>query len=70
MVVRRVVLAERPVELVVRLVLFEGGRARHGALTFGGLLAEVVRRGSGRTLGRFFRDEVADPLGDPRRHSL
>jgi len=37
----------------------------HGyhALTFGHLVGEVVRRASGRRLGRFFRDEVAAPLG-------
>jgi CubicO group peptidase (beta-lactamase class C family) len=34
----------------------------HG-LTFGFLVGEVVRRVSGRTLGAFFRDEVAGPLG-------
>ncbi|MFI6480246.1 serine hydrolase domain-containing protein [Nonomuraea sp. NPDC050663] len=38
---------------------------RHGyhALTFGFLVGEVVRRISGRSLGTFFREEVADPLG-------
>jgi CubicO group peptidase (beta-lactamase class C family) len=38
---------------------------RHGyhALTFGFLVGEVVRRVSGRPLGRFFREEVAEPLG-------
>jgi CubicO group peptidase (beta-lactamase class C family) len=37
----------------------------HGyhALTFGWLVGEVVRRVSGRSLGRFFRDEIAVPLG-------
>jgi CubicO group peptidase (beta-lactamase class C family) len=33
------------------------------ALTYGHLVGEVVRRISGRTLGTFFRDEVAGPLG-------
>ena len=33
----------------------------HG-LTFGFLVGEVVRRVSGKTLGRFFKDEVADKL--------
>lgn len=33
----------------------------HG-LTFGFLVGEVIRRVSGRSLGRFFKDEVADPL--------
>jgi CubicO group peptidase (beta-lactamase class C family) len=38
---------------------------RHGyhALTFGWLVGEVVRRVSGRSLGTFFREEIADPLG-------
>jgi CubicO group peptidase (beta-lactamase class C family) len=38
---------------------------RHGyhALTFGHLVGEVVRRITGRSLGAFFRDEVARPLG-------
>jgi CubicO group peptidase (beta-lactamase class C family) len=38
---------------------------KHGyhALTFGHLVGELVRRVSGRSLGRFFRDEVAAPLG-------
>ncbi|HKF19693.1 MAG TPA: serine hydrolase domain-containing protein [Candidatus Dormibacteraeota bacterium] len=34
----------------------------HG-LTFGFLVGEVVRRVSGKSLGRFFKDEVADRLG-------
>jgi CubicO group peptidase (beta-lactamase class C family) len=43
---------------------WEPGSA-HGyhALTFGYLVGEVVRRVSGRSLGTFFRDEVAGPLG-------
>jgi CubicO group peptidase (beta-lactamase class C family) len=38
---------------------------RHGyhALTFGWLVGEVVRRVAGRSLGAFFRDEIAGPLG-------
>lgn len=38
---------------------------RHGyhALTFGYLVGEVVRRVDGRTLGRYFREELAEPLG-------
>ncbi|MEV0378819.1 serine hydrolase domain-containing protein [Nonomuraea sp. NPDC050643] len=38
---------------------------RHGyhALTFGFLIGEVIRRVSGRSLGTFFREEVAEPLG-------
>ncbi len=37
----------------------------HGyhAITFGWLVGEVVRRISGRSLGTFFRNEVAGPLG-------
>jgi CubicO group peptidase (beta-lactamase class C family) len=37
----------------------------HGyhAVTFGWLLGELVRRISGRSLGTFFRDEIAGPLG-------
>ncbi|MBM4337042.1 MAG: beta-lactamase family protein [Deltaproteobacteria bacterium] len=38
---------------------------KHGyhALTFGYLVGEVVRRIDGRTLGAYFRDELAAPLG-------
>lgn len=38
---------------------------RHGyhGLTFGFLVGEVVRRVSGRPLGTFFREEIAEPLG-------
>jgi CubicO group peptidase (beta-lactamase class C family) len=44
--------------------LWEPG-TRHGyhALVFGHLVGEVVRRVSGRSLGGFFREEVAEPLG-------
>src|SRR5262245_20435218 len=43
---------------------WEPGTA-HGyhAVTFGWLVGEVVRRVSGRTLGTYFRDEIARPLG-------
>ena len=39
--------------------------AKHGyhALTFGFLVGEVVRRVSGRSLGTYFREEIAEPLG-------
>ncbi len=39
--------------------------ARHGyhAITFGWLVGEVVRRVSGKSLGAYFRDEIAKPLG-------
>jgi CubicO group peptidase (beta-lactamase class C family) len=40
-----------------------GARSGYHALTFGHLLGEVVRRVTGRTLGTFFREEVAEPLG-------
>jgi CubicO group peptidase (beta-lactamase class C family) len=38
---------------------------RHGyhAFTFGWLVGEVVRRITGKTLGTYWRDEVAQPLG-------
>ena len=38
---------------------------KHGyhALTFGWLVGEVVRRVSGKSLGTFFREEIAAPLG-------
>jgi CubicO group peptidase (beta-lactamase class C family) len=43
---------------------WEPGTA-HGyhALTYGWLVGEVVRRVSGRSIGRFFAEEVAGPLG-------
>jgi CubicO group peptidase (beta-lactamase class C family) len=43
---------------------WEPGTA-HGyhALTFGWLVGEIVRRISGRSLGTYFRDEIAGPLG-------
>jgi CubicO group peptidase (beta-lactamase class C family) len=36
---------------------------RYHALTFGWLCGELVRRVDGRSIGRFLRDEIADPLG-------
>ena len=38
---------------------------KHGyhAITFGWLVGEVVRRISGKSLGTYFRDEIARPLG-------
>jgi CubicO group peptidase (beta-lactamase class C family) len=48
--------AERP--------FWEPGRQYgYHSLTFGWLVGEVVRRVSGKSLGRFFREEVAEPLG-------
>ena len=44
--------------------LWEPGTAYfYHFVTFGFLLGEVVRRTSGRSIGRFFADEVASPLG-------
>jgi CubicO group peptidase (beta-lactamase class C family) len=40
-----------------------GTASGYHALTFGYLLGEVLRRVTGRTLGAFFREEVAEPLG-------
>src|SRR4029434_2799828 len=40
-----------------------GTRNGYHALTFGFLVGELVRRVSGKSLGAFFRDEVATPLG-------
>jgi CubicO group peptidase (beta-lactamase class C family) len=39
-----------------------GARSGYHALSHGHLLGEVVRRVSGRSLGTFFREEVAEPL--------
>ena len=40
-----------------------GTRNGYHALTYGWLVGEVVRRVSGKSLGTFFRDEIAQPLG-------
>ncbi|MGH8009875.1 MAG: serine hydrolase domain-containing protein, partial [Candidatus Binatia bacterium] len=40
-----------------------GTRNGYHALTMGWLLGEVVRRVSGKSLGTFFQDEIAKPLG-------
>jgi CubicO group peptidase (beta-lactamase class C family) len=40
-----------------------GTAVGYHAITFGPLIGEVIRRVTGETLGRFFADEVADPLG-------
>ncbi|MCL5406436.1 MAG: beta-lactamase family protein [Deltaproteobacteria bacterium] len=40
-----------------------GTRSGYHAVTFGYLLGELVRRVSGKSLGAFFRDEAAVPLG-------
>jgi CubicO group peptidase (beta-lactamase class C family) len=39
-----------------------GAHVGYHVLTFGWLVGEVVRRVSGKSLGRFFRDEVSRPL--------
>ncbi|HWL42222.1 MAG TPA: serine hydrolase domain-containing protein [Ilumatobacter sp.] len=60
------VMAVTPVveALAAQRPLWQPGTA-HGyhALTYGWLAGEVVRRVDGRTLGRFFADEIAGPLG-------
>lgn len=44
--------------------LWEPGTAQgYHAVTYGYLVGEVVRRLTGRTIGTYFRDEVAEPLG-------
>ena len=40
-----------------------GTAAGYHALTFGFLIGEIVRRVTGRSLGEFFAEEVAGPLG-------
>jgi len=40
-----------------------GAETGYHALTFGYLVGEVVRRIDGRSVGRFFHEEVAEPLG-------
>jgi CubicO group peptidase (beta-lactamase class C family) len=40
-----------------------GTKIGYHAITFGPLLGEVVRRITGRTLGQFFAEEIAEPLG-------
>ncbi len=44
--------------------VWEPGTA-HGyhAVTYGYLVGEVVRRVTGRTVGTYFREEIAEPLG-------
>jgi CubicO group peptidase (beta-lactamase class C family) len=40
-----------------------GTRVGYHMRTYGWLVGELVRRVDGRTVGRFFREEIADPLG-------
>jgi CubicO group peptidase (beta-lactamase class C family) len=60
------VLAIEPIveALAAQAPQWEPGTA-HGyhALTYGWLVGEIVRRVDGRSLGRFFADEIAGPLG-------
>jgi CubicO group peptidase (beta-lactamase class C family) len=53
------------VEALARQRPFWEPGARHGyhAQTFGFLIGEVVRRVTGRTIGRFFAEEIAAPNG-------
>jgi CubicO group peptidase (beta-lactamase class C family) len=50
--------------LAAQKPMWEPGTA-HGyhAVTYGNLVGEVVRRVSGKSLGQFFADEIAGPLG-------
>ncbi len=56
---------DRMVDALAREEPFWTPGTQHGyhGLTFGFLVGEIVRRVSGRSLGTFFRDEVAGPLG-------
>jgi CubicO group peptidase (beta-lactamase class C family) len=50
--------------LAAQAPLWEPGtRSGYHAITFGHLLGELVRRIDGRSLGAFFRDEIASKLG-------
>jgi CubicO group peptidase (beta-lactamase class C family) len=50
--------------LAAQAPLWEPGtRSGYHGISFGHLVGEVVRRISGKSLGTFFRDEVARPLG-------
>ena len=56
---------EQMVSLLARQEPFWTPGSMHGyhGFTFGWLVGEVVRRVSGKSLGTFFREEVAGPLG-------
>jgi CubicO group peptidase (beta-lactamase class C family) len=63
---RAEVLAVTPiVEALARQTPVWPPGSRHGyhALTYGWLVGEVVRRITGKTIGTFFKEEVAGPLG-------
>ncbi len=50
--------------LAIQKPWWEPGKVwAYHAFTFGHLVGEVVRRITGKTLGNFFREEVAEPLG-------
>ena len=55
----------RPVELLEAQRPSDDPRADlcYHALTYGWLCGELVRRADGRTVGRFFAEEIAEPLG-------
>lgn len=46
-----------------RPIAAPGSGPRYHAVTFGWLCGEILRRIDGRSIGRFLRDEIADPLG-------
>ena len=56
---------ERMIDALARQAPWWPPGSAHGyhAITSGYLVGEVVRRVSGRSLGTFFRDEIAGPLG-------
>ncbi len=56
---------ERCITMIERTAPFWAPGERHGyhALTIGYIVGELVRRITGSTIGAFFREEVADPLG-------
>lgn len=56
---------ERSTDLLARQAPWwePGTAAGYHPITFGPLIGEVVRRVTGKTLGTFFREEVAGPLG-------
>lgn len=49
--------------LAAQAPLFEKGQSGYHAVTHGFLTGELVRRAAGRSLGRFFAETVAGPLG-------
>ena len=49
--------------LAAQAPFFAPGQSGYHAITHGFLAGELVRRSTGQTLGAFFRDEIAAPLG-------